>query len=147
MTILTVVYPIRNGHFKMADCTAWRAMTAELWKRRSVLKPWAISRTNLWNGSFLIKSSVLFWYLLISHAMLHSTLVTLSLFYRPSYAMLHSTLVTLSLFYRHSYAMFHSTFILFRCIFTTLHLNNYLSINMPNFTMKLFPELSSFFLS
>ena len=41
-------------------------MTAELWKRRSVLKSWAISRTNLWKGSFLIRSSVLFWYLLIS---------------------------------------------------------------------------------
>lgn len=30
------------------------------------LKSWAISRTSLWNGSFLISSSVLFWYLRIS---------------------------------------------------------------------------------
>ena len=41
-------------------------MTAELWKRRSVLKSCAISLTRRWNGSFLIKSSVLFWYLRIS---------------------------------------------------------------------------------
>ncbi|KAJ0456868.1 hypothetical protein HanIR_Chr15g0767341 [Helianthus annuus] len=33
------------------------------------LKSCAISRTSLWNGSFLIKSSVLFWYFRIS---LHS---------------------------------------------------------------------------
>lgn len=32
----------------------------------STLKSCAISRTSLWNGSFLIKSSVLFWYLRIS---------------------------------------------------------------------------------
>lgn len=30
------------------------------------LKSWAISRTSLWKGNFLIKSSVLFWYLRIS---------------------------------------------------------------------------------
>lgn len=36
------------------------------WNLRSVLKSWAISLTNLWKGSFLINSSVLFWYLLIS---------------------------------------------------------------------------------
>ena len=41
-------------------------MTAELWKRRSVLKSWAISRTRRWKGSFLIKSSVDFWYRRIS---------------------------------------------------------------------------------
>ena len=41
-------------------------MTADDWNRRSVLKSWAISRTNLWNGSFLRRSSVDFWYLLIS---------------------------------------------------------------------------------
>jgi hypothetical protein len=30
------------------------------------LKSWAISLTSLWNGSFLMSSSVLFWYLRIS---------------------------------------------------------------------------------
>lgn len=30
------------------------------------LKSWAISRTSLWKGNFLIRSSVLFWYLRIS---------------------------------------------------------------------------------
>ena len=39
---------------------------AELWKRRSVLKSWAISRTRRWKGSLRISSSVLFWYLRIS---------------------------------------------------------------------------------
>ncbi|CAA7400273.1 unnamed protein product [Spirodela intermedia] len=42
------------------------AETAELWKRRSVLKSWAISRTKRWKGSLRISSSVLFWYLRIS---------------------------------------------------------------------------------
>ncbi len=36
------------------------------WKRVQTLKSWAISRTSLWNGSFLISNSVLFWYLRIS---------------------------------------------------------------------------------
>ena len=39
-------------------------MTAELWKRRSGLKPF--SRTSLWKGRFLMRSSVLLWHLLIS---------------------------------------------------------------------------------
>ena len=39
---------------------------AEDWNLKSVLKSWAISLTNLWNGNFLIKSSVDFWNLLIS---------------------------------------------------------------------------------
>lgn len=43
-----------------------RVATELLWNLRSVLKSRAVSRTNLWNGSFLIKSSVLFWYFLIS---------------------------------------------------------------------------------
>ena len=51
---------------KYASQASWRAITAEDWNRRSVLKSWAISRTNLWNGSFLRRSSVDFWYLLIS---------------------------------------------------------------------------------
>ena len=41
-------------------------MTAEDWNLRSDLKSWAISLTSLWNGSFLMRSSVDFWYLLIS---------------------------------------------------------------------------------
>lgn len=36
------------------------------WKRKSVLKSWAISLTKRWNGSFLMSNSVDFWYLLIS---------------------------------------------------------------------------------
>ena len=44
----------------------WRARTALDWKRRSVLKSWAISRTSLWNGSLRMSSSVDFWYLRIS---------------------------------------------------------------------------------
>ena len=39
---------------------------AALWKRRSVLKSCAISRTRRWNGNFLINNSVDFWYRLIS---------------------------------------------------------------------------------
>ena len=41
-------------------------MTAEDWNLRSVLKSWAIYLTRRWNGSLRIRSSVLFWYLLIS---------------------------------------------------------------------------------
>ena len=41
-------------------------MTAEDWNLRSVLKSWAISLTRRWNGSLRMRSSVLFWYLLIS---------------------------------------------------------------------------------
>lgn len=41
-------------------------MTAEDWKRKSVLKSCAISRTRRWNGSLRIKSSVDFWYRRIS---------------------------------------------------------------------------------
>lgn len=39
---------------------------AALWKRRSVLKSWAISLTNRWKGNFRMSSSVDFWYLRIS---------------------------------------------------------------------------------
>jgi hypothetical protein len=35
---------------------------AEDWKRKSVLKSWAISRTSRWKGNFLIKSSVDFYH-------------------------------------------------------------------------------------
>ena len=53
---------------RYASLASCRAITAELWKRRSVLKSCAISRTRRWNGSFLISSSVDFWYLLISRS-------------------------------------------------------------------------------
>ena len=64
---------------RYASAASWRAMTADDWKRRSVcagpmshhstgpatlrltLKSWAISRTNRWKGSFLMRSSVDFW--------------------------------------------------------------------------------------
>lgn len=43
-----------------------RAPMAALWKRRSVLKSWAISLTSRWKGSLRISSSVDFWYRRIS---------------------------------------------------------------------------------
>ncbi|KAK9670692.1 hypothetical protein RND81_13G218600 [Saponaria officinalis] len=57
-----------NRPTRYASAASWRANTAWLWKRRSVLKSWAISRTSLWKGSFLMSSSVLFWYLRISRS-------------------------------------------------------------------------------
>ncbi|KAL7083543.1 hypothetical protein ACP275_14G170500 [Erythranthe tilingii] len=51
---------------RYASAASCSAATAELWKRRSVLKSCAISRTSLWNGSLRIRSSVDFWYLRIS---------------------------------------------------------------------------------
>ena len=39
----------------------YRPSTAEPWKRRSVLKSCAISRTRRWNGSLRMRSSVDFW--------------------------------------------------------------------------------------
>ena len=47
----------------VASC---RARTAELWNLRSFLNSDAISRTNLWKGSFLMSRSVDFWKRLIS---------------------------------------------------------------------------------
>merc|ERR1712224_276726 len=49
-----------------ASEASWRAITAEDWKRRSVLKSWAISLTRRWKGSLRMRSSVDFWYLRIS---------------------------------------------------------------------------------
>merc|ERR1711907_642627 len=49
-----------------ASEASWRAMTAEDWNLRLLLKPPAISLTSLWNGSFLRRRSVVFSYLLIS---------------------------------------------------------------------------------
>merc|ERR1719486_1677760 len=51
---------------RYASDASCRATTAELWKRRSVLKSCAISRTRRWNGSLRMSSSVDFWYLRIS---------------------------------------------------------------------------------
>lgn len=51
---------------RYASAASCSARTAWLWNLRSVLKSCAISLTSLWNGSFLIKSSVLFWYFRIS---------------------------------------------------------------------------------
>ena len=46
-----------------ASCSARMAVD---WKRRSVLKSCAISRTSRWNGNLRMSNSVLFWYLRIS---------------------------------------------------------------------------------
>ena len=35
---------------RYASAASWRAMTAEDWKRRSILKSWAISLTSRWKG-------------------------------------------------------------------------------------------------
>merc|ERR1719498_912398 len=49
-----------------ASAASWRARTADDWNLRSFLKSLAISLTSLWNGSFLMRSSVDFWNFLIS---------------------------------------------------------------------------------
>merc|ERR1711955_133620 len=51
---------------RYASLASWRAITAELWNRRSVLKSCAISRTKRWKGSLRSSNSVDFWYLRIS---------------------------------------------------------------------------------
>ena len=55
-----------NNPTRYASDASCNARIAVLWKRKSVLKSCAISRTNLWNGSLRINKSVLFWYLRIS---------------------------------------------------------------------------------
>ncbi|KAK8448795.1 hypothetical protein SEVIR_7G103250v4 [Setaria viridis] len=57
-----------NRPTRYASAASCSAATAEDWNRRSVLKSCAISRTSRWNGSFRIRSSVLFWYLRISRS-------------------------------------------------------------------------------
>ena len=52
-----------EGRTSQASC---KAITADDWNRRSVLKSCAISRTNRWNGNFRINNSVDFWYRRIS---------------------------------------------------------------------------------
>merc|ERR1719288_148609 len=49
-----------------ASDASWRAPMAADWNLRSVLKSWAISLTRRWKGSLRMRSSVDFWYLLIS---------------------------------------------------------------------------------
>ena len=49
-----------------ASEASWRARTAVLCIRQSDLISWAISQTRRWNGAFLIKRFVFFWYLRIS---------------------------------------------------------------------------------
>ena len=51
---------------RYASEASWSAKTALPWNLKSLLMFWAISRTSLWNGSFLIRRSVDFWYLRIS---------------------------------------------------------------------------------
>ena len=50
-----------NSPTKYASAASWRHNMAADWKRRSVLKSCAISLTNLWNSSFLIRSADDFW--------------------------------------------------------------------------------------
>uniref|UniRef100_A0A8R7QW86 Uncharacterized protein n=1 Tax=Triticum urartu TaxID=4572 RepID=A0A8R7QW86_TRIUA len=57
-----------NRPTRYASVASCSADTAELWKRRSVLKSSAISRTRRWKGSLRMSSSVLFWYLRISRS-------------------------------------------------------------------------------
>ncbi len=53
-------------NFSMQRWNRLQACQKGRWKRVQTLKSWAISRTSLWNGSFRISNSVLFWYLRIS---------------------------------------------------------------------------------
>ena len=53
-----------NRPTRYASEASCSASTADDWKRRSVLKSCAISRTRRWNGSLRMSSSVDFWYFL-----------------------------------------------------------------------------------
>ena len=50
-----------NSLTRYASATSWRHKIAADWNRRSVLKSWAISLTNLWKGSFGMSSAEVFW--------------------------------------------------------------------------------------
>ena len=50
-----------NSLTRYASTTSWRHNIAADWNRRSVLKSWAISLTNLWKGSFRMSSAEVFW--------------------------------------------------------------------------------------
>ena len=50
-----------NSLTRYASAASWRHKIAADWNRRSVLKSWAISLTNLWKGSFRMSSAEVFW--------------------------------------------------------------------------------------
>ena len=50
-----------NSLTRYASATSWRHSIAADWNRRSVLKSWVISHTNLWNGNFQMSSAEVFW--------------------------------------------------------------------------------------
>ena len=50
-----------NSLTRYASAASWRYSIAADWNRRSVLKSWAISLTNLWKGSFRMSSAEVFW--------------------------------------------------------------------------------------
>ena len=50
-----------NSLTRYASTTSWRHSIAADWNRRSVLKSWAISLTNLWKGNFRMSSAEVFW--------------------------------------------------------------------------------------
>ena len=50
-----------NSLTRYASAASWRHSIAADWNRRSVLKSWAISLTNLWKGSFWMSSAEVFW--------------------------------------------------------------------------------------
>ena len=50
-----------NNLTRYASAASWRHSIAADWNRRSVLKSWAISLTNLWKGSLRIRRAVVFW--------------------------------------------------------------------------------------
>ena len=54
-------FKAQRSYSKIEVIFTWRAPMAWDWKRKSVLKSWAISRTNRWNGSLRINNSVDFW--------------------------------------------------------------------------------------
>ena len=50
-----------NSLTRYASAASWRHSITTDWNRRSVLKSWAISLTNLWKGSFRMSSAEVFW--------------------------------------------------------------------------------------
>ena len=50
-----------NSRTRYASAASWRHSIATDWNRRSVLKSWAISLTNLLKGNFRMSSAVVFW--------------------------------------------------------------------------------------
>ena len=49
-----------NSLTRYASAASWRHRIATDWNRRSVLKSWAISLTNLWKGNFRMSSAEVF---------------------------------------------------------------------------------------